>query len=92
MTTQIFAMLSVSRSNGLAMPCTLPATAKKRLRLIAKQSPGLVLLDLQMPVMDGWQVHERLRRARVRVPVVFMSARHDARTEALRHHAAGYLR
>jgi DNA-binding response OmpR family regulator len=38
--------------------------------------PSLILLDLMMPVMDGWQFHERLARDRKipPIPVVVMSA------------------
>jgi CheY-like chemotaxis protein len=57
-------------------------------------SPCLVLLDLMMPVMDGWQFRvEQLRDPRLAViPVVLMSA--DARVdqEAATLGAAAYLR
>jgi two-component system response regulator PrrA len=38
--------------------------------------PKLILLDLMMPLMDGREFHERLRKAPVaqRVPVVVMTA------------------
>lgn len=38
--------------------------------------PGLILLDLMMPVMDGWQMLERLGEDAVlsRIPVVLLSA------------------
>jgi CheY-like chemotaxis protein len=39
-------------------------------------APGLVLLDLMMPVMDGWQVIEelRLRDRLFEVPIVVITA------------------
>ena len=39
-------------------------------------SPGLVLLDLMMPVMDGWQVIDNLRQTHrlSRLPIVVMTA------------------
>jgi CheY-like chemotaxis protein len=41
---------------------------------IRRSLPDLVLLDLKMPVLDGWQVLERLEAEGVDVPVVLMSA------------------
>ncbi|MCP4693836.1 MAG: response regulator [Desulfobacterales bacterium] len=45
-----------------------------------KEPPDLVLLDIKMPVMDGWEVCERLKAdKRTRdVPVIFISAMDDA--------------
>jgi CheY-like chemotaxis protein len=44
-------------------------------------SPDLVLLDLMMPVMDGWQMLAAMQRdpAMRRIPVVVMSAAPPAR-------------
>jgi CheY-like chemotaxis protein len=51
---------------------------KEALELLHKQSstPSLILLDLQMPTMDGFEFHERLSRepAISPTPVVLMSA------------------
>lgn len=57
----------------------------------AESAPALVLLDLAMPVMNGWQVQEQLHRSGLPAPIVFMSAGYDVRREAEAHHAAGYL-
>lgn len=42
---------------------------------LAREAPGLILLDLKMPVMDGWQfLAERSRNAVARAaPVVLLS-------------------
>ena len=53
--------------------------------------PALVLLDLNMPGMSGWEVLLRLRQAGSTPPVVFMTAAHSAQQEADRHGADGYL-
>jgi two-component system chemotaxis response regulator CheY len=42
--------------------------------------PCLVLLDLMMPVMDGWQVLEEMQRhaSMANIPVIVLSASRDA--------------
>jgi DNA-binding response OmpR family regulator len=51
---------------------------QEALDALARQAADLVVLDLNMPVMDGWTFCvERSRRPElVGVPVVIMSARH----------------
>ena len=46
------------------------------LKRIAAEAPGIVLLDLKMPVLDGWGVVERLRKdpATAAIPVLILSA------------------
>jgi CheY-like chemotaxis protein len=46
------------------------------LRRIAVEKPGLVLLDLKMPVLDGWGVVERMRKdpATAPIPILILSA------------------
>ncbi len=67
------------------------ANGREALDQIAESAPSVVLLDLQMPEMDGWQLQRRLRELHLDVPVVFMTAGYRARAEAERHQAAGYL-
>jgi CheY-like chemotaxis protein len=41
--------------------------------------PNLILLDIMMPVMDGWETYHHLRKNSNyrRIPVIFFSARKD---------------
>jgi len=49
---------------------------KDALHLISKTSPDLILLDIMMPVMDGHEVAERLKKMpdKKDIPVIFLSA------------------
>ncbi len=44
------------------------------LEIIAVEAPDLLLLDLSMPRIDGWEVMELLRPQLPRFPVIIMSA------------------
>jgi DNA-binding response OmpR family regulator len=67
------------------------ANGREALEQIATDTPHLVLLDVQMPVLSGWDVLTALQDAQVHVPVVLMSAGVRVQQEAERQHAAGYL-
>jgi len=45
-------------------------------RVFAEVSPDIVLLDVTMPGLDGWQVLSSLREAS-KVPVIMLTARGD---------------
>ena len=52
---------------------------EKALRIARDDPPDLILLDIMMPAMDGYQVLEQLKRdARTRdVPVIFLTAKSE---------------
>lgn len=58
------------------------------------QKPGLILLDLMMPVMDGWQFRvEQQKDARLNaIPVVIISADGRVYQKASAIGAVGYLK
>lgn len=56
--------------------------------------PGVILLDLMMPVMDGYQFRqEQQRHSRfAAVPVVVMTAAGDVKAESLKVGSVGFLK
>jgi DNA-binding response OmpR family regulator len=48
------------------------------------ESPDVILLDVMMPGLDGWQVAERLldNQATTGIPIVFLTARAELRDRA----------
>lgn len=53
--------------------------------------PSLVLLDMRMPVLDGWGFARGLRERGIKLPVMVMTAAQDARRWAQEIGAAGYI-
>lgn len=50
---------------------------------VHERCPDLILLDIQMPVMDGYEVFDRLKaNAPLDIPVIFLTAEHDAKIHA----------
>ena len=47
------------------------------LRNVKVATPDLIVLDVNMPEMDGFEVCRRIRRDGVQVPVIFLTARDD---------------
>jgi DNA-binding NarL/FixJ family response regulator len=60
---------------------------------VAAQTPDLVLMDLQMPVMNGVQATRRLKRECPRLPILVLTtyAADEWVFDAVRAGAAGYL-
>ena len=71
------------------------ATGKSAVSIAYEEPPDVVLLDVMMPEMDGWQVLRTLKgdeRTR-KVPVVMLSARAERRDKmiGLQEGAEGYI-
>ena len=58
---------------------------------IERECPALVMLDMRMPVMDGWTFARKMREGGCDVPIVVMTAATDARRNAADVGAAGHL-
>ncbi|ORM74660.1 DNA-binding response regulator [Pantoea wallisii] len=68
------------------------ADGLQALELYAQEAPALVILDIRMPGMDGWQVLAELRR-RGNTPVLMLTASDDVtdKLSALRIGADDYV-
>src|SRR3954466_15741774 len=61
------------------------------LRVIEEQAPDLVLLDVQMPGLNGFEVARRIVRAGVDTQLVFVTAYDQHAIEAFEVNAVDYL-
>ena len=62
---------------------TLPS-ASKMFALLEKIKPDMILLDIEMPEMDGFEALRRLKEndAHAQIPVIFLTGLNDAEIEA----------
>ncbi len=69
------------------------ADGLEALSLTAEQKPDLIVLDLLMPDMDGFDVLKALADREYCIPVVVLSAdiQETTRTECIRLGAAGFM-
>lgn len=61
------------------------------LETVERSEPALVLLDMRMPVLDGWGFVRELNARGRRLPIMVMTAAQDARRWAEEVQAAGYV-
>ena len=52
----------------------LARNGREALELLSAELPGAVLLDLMMPVMDGWQFAAELKSRGLSTPLLILSA------------------
>lgn len=64
---------------------------EQALALLGSWDPTLVLLDMRMPVLDGWAVARAMRERGSTVPIVVMTAAESAERWAAEIGAAGHL-
>ncbi|MBL7125679.1 MAG: response regulator transcription factor [Dehalococcoidales bacterium] len=54
------------------------------LRLLYSQKPDLVLLDVVMPTMDGWQTCSRIRDISATIPIIMLTGRRKTEEDVAR--------
>jgi CheY-like chemotaxis protein len=70
----------------------MAANGKEALEILDHEHPSVILLDLMMPVMDGWQfVAELEHRGRRDVPLLILSADRSVQGHAQQLRASGHL-
>jgi len=57
----------------------MAADGRMGLERLAESEPDVVVLDMMMPVVDGWGVLEAMRIQEMKTPVIVVSAKSDPR-------------
>jgi len=80
----IYALKIILESRGYR--CLAATNGAEALRIASEALPDTILLDIHMPVMDGYEVCRRLKEdPRTQpIPVLFLTARHRDRNEIIR--------
>jgi two-component system response regulator VicR len=63
---------------------------KEGLEIIRKEHPDLILLDLMMPDMDGWEVYQQMKADETtkKIPVIVVTAKAQSIDKVLGLHIA----
>jgi DNA-binding response OmpR family regulator len=61
------------------------------LKAVRAKQPSLVLLDMQMPILNGWEFVEQVKLIGLDFPIVVMTAAHNASSWATDVGAADFL-
>ena len=72
-------------------PVCTATNGAEALAVLQETRPALVLLDMRMPVLDGWGFARALRERGIQLPIVVMTAAQDARRWAEEIEAPAYL-
>lgn len=64
---------------------------EEALEEIERERPALILLDMRLPVLDGWGFARRLNEMGLSIPIVIVTATHNTETWAKEIGAVGYL-
>lgn len=67
------------------------ANGQEALAALERFRPSLVLLDMRMPVLDGWGFARRLRERGISLPILVMTAAQNARRWAEEIGAQDYV-
>ena len=76
---------------GEGLTVRTAANGAEALEMIDDVSPALILLDMRMPVLDGWGFAEQLRERNSSYPIVVMTAAESAQRWADEIGATAYI-
>ena len=86
----LYLVADILRDEGYAIE--LARNGREALEVIERrEAPALVILDMRMPVIDGWAFASALRSMQLEVPILVMTAARNAREWAAEIEAVGYL-
>jgi len=87
---EILAMLrDFLESEGLSIRTA--SNGAEALEALDDVAPALILLDMRMPVLDGWAFAERFHERALTYPIIVMTAAESARRWAEEIGATGYI-
>ena len=69
------------RAEGYAVACAF--NGREGLEEFRRQSPKLVISDVMMPEMDGFELAQKIRQENSQTPIVFVTAREDKPSKLL---------
>ena len=72
-------------------PVQTATNGAEALRAVERARPSLILLDMRMPVLDGWGFARALQERGVKLPILVMTAAQNARRWAEEIGADGHI-
>ena len=76
---------------SMGFEVTSAANGQEALDDLEGHDPDLILLDMKMPVMNGWEFCRALESRDARPPIVVLTAAPDPAARAAEAHADGWL-
>ena len=76
---------------SMGFEVTTAANGQEALDDMEGLDPDLILLDMKMPVMNGWEFYSALEGRNSRPPIVVLTAAPDPAGRAAEVHAEGWL-
>lgn len=69
--------LIVDALSLVSIPSTTASHGMEALKKIREEAIDLIILDINMPMMDGYEVLQRMREMGISIPVIVLTARLD---------------
>lgn len=68
--------LLVKRFSKLGFDCFKAFDGKEAIKVTQEENPDIILMDLQMPVLDGWEATEQIKNLpnHQKTPIIAVSA------------------